>query len=142
MEIEALVCDAATVREGLLHLLGGGAGALWRESYPTTLGVDLGLLLTLHPSEATESHQLRILLQGEDGALVAQLDANFELSGPPPKVPPGQMVRVPLAVPLRQIVLPHQGNYSIEILVDKQHRRSLPLTAMPPGQQPSDPFSA
>lgn len=140
MEIEALVCDAVTVREGLLHILGGGVGALWRDSYPTPLNVDLALLLTLHPSEAAEDHQLRIILQDTDGKPIAQLDATFVVNPSTPSptqiVPAGQMVLVPLAVPMKVITIPAPGLYSIEVLVDKQHRRSLPLTAMPPGAKP------
>ncbi len=140
MDIEALACDAVTVREGLLHILGGGVGALWRDSYPAPLNVDLALLLTLHPSEAAEDHQLRIILQDTDGKQIAQLDVTFMVNPPTvglaQVVPAGQMVRVPLAVPMKAFAIPAPGLYSIEVLVDKQHRRSLPLTAMPPGAQP------
>ena len=140
MEIEALACDAVTVREGLLHVLGGGVGTIWRDSYPAPLSVDLALLLTLHPSEATEDHQLRILLQDTDGKPIAQIDATFMVNPATPGqtqiVPAGQMVLVPLAVPLKTIAVPAPGLYSIEVLVDKQHRRSLPITAMPPGSRP------
>jgi len=138
MEIEALLCDAVTVREGLLHVLGGGANTLWREAYPAPLGVDLGLLLTLHPSEATEAHHVRIILQDEDGKVVAQLDAEFTINQPAtePAVRPGQMLYVPLAIPLRNVPIPNAGSYSVELLVDKQHRRSLPVTAMPAGTTP------
>jgi hypothetical protein len=38
MDIEALLCDAATVRENVLHILGGGLGQLWRDVYPARLG--------------------------------------------------------------------------------------------------------
>jgi hypothetical protein len=88
MDIEALLCDAATVRENVLHILGGGLGQLWRDVYPAPLGADLALLLTLHPSETTDEHELRILIQDADGKRFAQLDATFSI-GP-------QVVQIPL----------------------------------------------
>lgn len=137
MDIEALLCDAATVRENLLHILGGGLGELWREAYPAPLGVDLALLLTLHPSETTNEHELRILIQDADGKQIAQVDATFSIGPQVMQIPPGQMVRAPLALQLRTIPIPAPGLYSFELLVDKQHRRSLPFQAMPAGERPS-----
>ena len=71
MDIEALLCDAVTVRENLLHVLGGGLGQIWRESYPAPLGAELALLLTLHPSETADEHELRVLIQDTDGKQIA-----------------------------------------------------------------------
>jgi hypothetical protein len=136
MDIEALLCDAATVRENLLHILGGGLGQLWRDAYPAPLGIDLALLLTLHPSETTDEHELRILIQDTDGKQIAQVDATFSIGPQAILVPPGQMVRAPIAINLRTIPIPAPGLYSFELLVDKQHRRSLPFQAMPAGEQP------
>jgi hypothetical protein len=136
MDIEALLCDAATVRENLLHILGGGLGELWRDAYPSALGVDLALLLTLHPSEATDDHELRILIQDTDGKQIAQLEARFSVGAPVMQIPAGQMLRAPVAIQLRTVPIPAPGLYSIELLVDKQHRRSLPFQAMPAGAQP------
>lgn len=136
MDIEALLCDAATVRENLLHILGGGLGQLWRDAYPAPLGIDLALLLTLHPSETTDEHELRILIQDTDGKQIAQVDATFSIGPQVMQIPAGQMVRAPIALQLRTIPIPAPGLYSFELLVDKQHRRSLPFQAMPAGEQP------
>jgi hypothetical protein len=135
MDIEALLCDAATVRENLLHILGGGIGQIWREAYPGPLGVDLAMLLTLHPAEATDEHELRILLQDTDGKRIAEIQGTFSVESKAD--PAGQMVRTPLVVPIRQIPVPAPGVYSLELLVDKQLRRSLPFQAMPPEARPS-----
>lgn len=136
MDIEALLCDAATVRENLLHILGGGLGQLWRDAYPAPLGVDFALLLTLHPSEATDEHELRILIQDTDGKQIARVDAMFSVGTQVMPIPAGEMVRAPIAIQLRTVPIPAPGLYSIELLVDKQHRRSLPFQAMPAGDQP------
>ena len=46
--VTALLCDYASVREGLLNILGGGVNRLWRAELPAPLdGVD-NLRLTLH----------------------------------------------------------------------------------------------
>jgi hypothetical protein len=96
------------------------------------------LLLTLHPSETTDEHELRILIQDADGKRFAQLDATFSIGPQVVQIPAGQMVRAPIAIQLRTIPIPASGLYSFELLVDKQHRRSLPFQAMPAGEQPPE----
>src|SRR6266498_2923590 len=100
MDIEALLCDAATVRE----------------------------------------HLLRILIQDTDGKEIARIEATFAIGPQVAQIPAGQMVRAPIAIPLREVPIPAPGLYSFELLVDKQHRRSLPFQAMPAGDRP--PFQA
>jgi hypothetical protein len=136
MDIEALLCDAATVREDLLHILGGGLGQLWPDTYPGPLGVDLALLLTLQPSEATGDHELRVLIRDTDGKEIALLEATFSIGPQAMPIPAGEMLRAPIAIQLRTVPIPAPGLYSIELLVDKQHRRSLPFQAMPAGERP------
>jgi hypothetical protein len=41
----AVLCDAVSVRDGLLHILGGGITKVGRPSVPTPFGVQLALML-------------------------------------------------------------------------------------------------
>jgi hypothetical protein len=144
VDVEALLCDAATVRENLLHILGGGISQLNRSEYPAPFGVALALMLTLAPSEARDVHRLRVILQDADGAQVAQLDAEFGFSQVE-QFQPGQRISMPLVLPLQQVAIPKKGDYSVEILIDSQLKKGLPFVAQagpilpptPPGAPPA-----
>lgn len=127
-----MLCDYATVREGLLHVLGGGINRLWREEYPAPLGVTLALLFEIHPTEMNSDHILQVVMIGEDGQEIGHVNADFQVASDPIKGRPGENVILPLVVPLHQVVLPVSGAYSVEILIDGQHKRSLGVLASPP----------
>lgn len=124
----ALLCDAATVREGLLHILGGGVTRMKRDHYPAPLGADIGLRIMLHPTEADGDHVLEVILLSTDGAKIAELSAQFSVEKPT-DLQAGEEVAVAVPLPVRQFPLPAAGNYSFELLVDHIHQISLPFIA-------------
>ncbi len=124
-----MLCDYATVREGLLHVLGGGINRLWREEYPAPLGVTLALLFEVHPTEMNTDHTLGVIMINEDGQEIGNVTADFAIASDPDKGRPGENLILPLVVPLQQVVLPNHGAYSVEILIDGQHKRSLGVLA-------------
>lgn len=128
MRVQALLCDAATVREGLLHILGGGLTQVWRESFPSPLGASLALLITLHSSETGERHGMRIILQSEDGETLVNVEAEFQAEKGPGWMP-GHSPGLPMVISLMGVMLPAAGSYSVEITVDRQHCFSLPFMA-------------
>ena len=107
---------------------------------PGSLGADIALVLTVHPTEAGP-HTLSVVLQGADGQQVARLDAQFVVPGPlmprPPELPaelfaqPGEMIVVPLAISLQMVAIPGSGRYSLEILVDGDHKKTLAFLVTP-----------
>lgn len=132
MHVDAILCDSAKVREGLLHLLGGGITRLWRDSFPSPMTVDLALVLTLTTAERQHSHTLNIEIRGSDGEQIANINGKFEMTGQPgPTVEVWEEVQLPLVVPLQGIQLPTQGEYRIEVLIDNQSVRSLGFRAGP-----------
>jgi uncharacterized protein DUF6941 len=129
MVVDALLCDAATVRDNLLHVLGAGITRLARPTFPAPLGLTLAMMLTLRPTEAAEQHKLRIVLQTEDGANVAELDGQFAVQAAPKGLRPGEQLGMPVVLDLRNVAIPKEGMYSLEILIDSQHVRALPFVA-------------
>ena len=117
MKIDAMLCDYATVREGLLHVLGGGINRLWREEYPAPLGVTLALLFEVHPTEMNSDHTLGVIMIDEDGQEIGNVTADFAIASGPDKGRPGENLILPLVVPLQQVVLCQYGAYSVEILM-------------------------
>lgn len=126
----ALLCDAATVREGLLHILGGGITRAQRETFPAPLEMTLALRVVMHRTEIAKSHNLELILQDEDGEIVVRVEGEFGV-GDPDQVPPGEepAIAVPWNFPGRP-ELPHEGRYSLEILIDGIHQASVPFTAV------------
>jgi len=125
----ALLCDAATVREGLLHILGGGITRAGRPGFPGPLGLTLALRILVHPTEADRSHQLVVRLQGEDGQEVARVDITFGVADPG-ALEPGEQISVPVPIPMPpQVALPTPGRYSFEVLIDGIHQTSVPFIA-------------
>jgi len=136
VKVQAFLADAVSTRDGLLHILGGGVTRLWRKQYPAPMNVDLAALFTLHPTEATERHRLRVVIQTVDGDSVAELDGEFGVNVGPPGSPtsrqPGESLILPLGLSLRGVGIPHPGSYSVEVLVDGQHVESLFFMTQPP----------
>ena len=137
MQIEALLCDAVSVREGLLHILGGGISRVHRPAYPAPLGINLALRITL-PRATTASnaeHEVKIVLRKPDDAgEVASVVMGFRSQGEPS--PPPAEIAFPAAVPLRDLLVPAQGHYLIEIHGDGVLLRSFPIEAALPAQRP------
>jgi hypothetical protein len=126
----ALLCDAATVREGLLHVLGGGVTRLGRGEFPAAMDVDLALMVQQHPTEFNGAHTLRVILQDTDG----RAHAEAEMAWGPLQVLDSMHTDAwqPVVVPLRSVVLPGPGDYSVEVLIDGIHQVSIDFVAMLP----------
>jgi hypothetical protein len=125
----ALLCDAVTTRENLLYILGGGLARAARPEFPAALGMQLAVRIMVHPTELPAAHQVTVLVLAEDGQQVAQVGLN--LAPPAPERVPtlglGEEVALPLALNLAQVGLPRAGDYSVEILIDGIHQRSVPF---------------
>ena len=130
----ALLCDAATVREGLLHILGGGVTRATREAFPAPFAMTLALRIMVHPTEGANAHALAVILQEEDGERVVEVGLEFGLN--PELVPAGEEVSIPLPIPLLDLPLPHAGSYSFELLIDGIHQATVPFKAV---EGPSGP---
>ncbi|MBV9142931.1 MAG: hypothetical protein JO115_18800 [Pseudonocardiales bacterium] len=128
----ALLCDAATVREGLLHILGGGITRIARpEPYPVALDVFLALRIVVDPGESKRSHQSQILLQSDEGKAIAELRIEFAV-GPGNKSEhrPGEEIALPIAARLHGIGVPAPGAYSFEVLIDGIHQSTVPFVVV------------
>jgi hypothetical protein len=134
MHIDALLCDAVNVREGLLFVIGGGVTRLWRPTYPAELGVDLALMIWLDPSEAEQDIAFSVVVKGADtGVVIASAEGSFKSSR---ANTPGADLSVPLALDLRRVVIPAPGAYVAEIRAGTLVR---PLHFVAAAEPPPDP---
>jgi hypothetical protein len=124
----AFLCDFAEVRERLLFALGGGITRLWRDSFPASMDASLALLLELHQMELATQHQLEVVVQGEDGQRMGEVKGAFQMGAPEIEV--GENLLVPIALDLRPARLPAPGSYTVEIVIDGTHQRTIQFRAM------------
>jgi len=126
----AFLCDAASVREGLLHVLGGGITRVWRQEFPGPMGMSVAMLLELHRQELNRPHELSITVMGEDGQSVAEVKGGFQAPANP-NLEVHEGLLVPMTLDLRAAAIPAAGAYTVDISIDGEHRRSLRFSARP-----------
>ena len=145
----AIICDAATVREGLAHILGGGIdtvystpkeqapqGTAWPDSevIGTPAQLSLALRFLLQRAELGRMHQVEVKVLGEDGENI--VGATGVLYAPPnPSLQSGwtQGLIIPMSM---QIAPKRFGVYSIDIFGDGAHLKSIPFRIEKAQQRP------
>jgi hypothetical protein len=122
----AMVCDAVTVRDGLLHILGGGIGRVPRLGFPASLDNEVAVRLVLTPEEVKAQHKIEIRVLTSQGALASTVTGEFATAIPDGR-PVGTDISLSIPVSLRQVVLPGPDRYEIEIVVDAESLTRIPL---------------
>jgi len=122
----AMVCDAVTVRDGLLHILGGGIGRVPRVGFPAQLDNDVALRLTMTTDEVKAHHKIEIRVLTGTGALASTVTGEFATAISDGR-PVGTDVSLNIPVSLRQVVIPGPDHYRIEIVVDGDALTTIPI---------------
>ena len=123
----AMLCDAVSIREGLLHILGGGITRIWVEQFPAPINATLALRMLIEPAQAGVAHEVKLLVQGPDGEELGTFNLDFGVNADAST--PTEDVPVPLAIPMGQVAVPKAGSYSIEVMVDEKIAHSVKLEA-------------
>jgi hypothetical protein len=125
----AILANSAEVRESLAFMLGGGIDTINTPQLPANLRATLLLRLLLHRTETDRPHVIELRCLSQDGREIAPtLNATFQ-APPPPDLPVGWEVPAMFAINIQNLELPEEAHYSIEILVDGTHVKSLHLRA-------------
>lgn len=133
----AYLADYVTVRDNLLHTLGGGITRLWVQHFPANLTASLALLIELHRRELDRPHQLTIIVQDMDGKELWKADGALQVGASDVDVHEPAIVCIGLD--LRGTVLERAGGYSVEIGIDGQFLRTLHFKALPAAERPPSP---
>jgi len=122
----AFIADAAEAEPGRkFYVLGGGVDSIGAQTFPVVHPhLALMIRLLVHPTEAGRAHALEIRLINEDGGELAKLEGSFEAS---PGGQPGREMPMNISLTMSNTRFEKAGDYSIELLVDNQHVKSLPL---------------
>lgn len=119
----AVLCDGANVsREGKLNIL-GIFSALRATQFPC-VHPSLTLVVALEATWTERGeHSVDIRLVDADGGELLKLDGQVNVHGERP----GRSILTQAILQLNNIAFPHPGTYTVDILVDRRHERSLPL---------------
>jgi hypothetical protein len=122
----ALLADSAQVRGGLAFILAAGIDTIRAPSVPFEMEAAVVVRLLLHRTEAETDHVVEVRVLDEDGAeLVA--DHRHIHAHLPADLPVGWDIPVQAVFPIRRVLLPREALYSVEVLGDRAHLKSLPL---------------
>jgi hypothetical protein len=120
----AILAEAVQIREGLAYVLGGGIDTVTAAELPATLTASLLLRLNLHRTEIERQHLVEARILDEDGRQLAQLHSHAQ-PRLPDELPVGWEVPVMMNFPIHDLQLPRASQYSVEILGDGLHLKSL-----------------
>lgn len=120
----ATLCDRATVREGLLHILGAGVTQT-SLALPNAADLDVALLIQADDrSEVSGRHTLSVVLKHEDGQRIGAAELIWEapVVEQPEDAPHGSLpiLQLPIVVPLRGMILQNDGLHHVDVSVDGQ----------------------
>jgi hypothetical protein len=125
----AVLCDAATAREGLLNILGAGVALASRPSFPGPVGLALAVSVLLDENEFGERHRVTATVRAARGGdPVAEIVGEF-IAERTAEEPEGQ-IRAGLAFPMYGLILPREGRYEFEVRLDDELVTTLPLLAL------------
>jgi hypothetical protein len=114
----AMLADHATVREGLLHVLGGGINRVIRDPLPAPLEAMLALLLQPDSlDDLLKTHDLEVTIKHAGtakGAPVAKAVMTLSSAGPPS----GLLGPIAVVVPLQLVPITETGIHNITVSLD------------------------
>lgn len=125
-----MLCDSASVRESLLHVLGAGITRVSRPRYPALMGLSVAILLESDSNDIGASLGGEVRLLGDDSdEPIMSVSLGIE-----PReehlIDPNLPSTIPLAISLDQISLPKPGSYKIVFSLDEKVLASLEFEAV------------
>ncbi|QKS17280.1 hypothetical protein HUN59_14650 [Curtobacterium sp. Csp2] len=125
----AVLCDAATIRENVLHVLGAGVSQMFRGNFPAPLGAEIALLLYIDGEPNVEvQHRVtgECRLRNSDAESVF----GFEYTLRTVIEPNLGAQSVSAIIPATGFGVPEAGAYEITIAVDDERVGAIPFTAI------------
>jgi hypothetical protein len=122
----AMMAEAVQVRDGLAFVLGGGFDTVATPQLPATLRGAVAIRVLFHRTEVEREHAIEVRVLDEDGAELLRLHSHFK-PGIPDDLPLGWDVPLLVTFAIPQLGLPRAGSYSVEILGNGSHLKSLNL---------------
>lgn len=127
LELKALLlCDAASTRDSLLNVLGGGLTMFGRSSFPAPFNADVALTLEASPDAPIGPYSVRVEgahLDSSERLFEAEYELRFAADDAP------SYRTASFAIALRDAGIPIPGSYEIRVAVDGKSLGSMHFTA-------------
>ena len=123
----ALLCEAASTRDGLLFVLGGGVDHWAPPAYPAGLRLTLGVVVEADDRDKGSEHALAVDILDQEARRIGGITAGFQFEG---HMDPGQTTKLTFAVPLEAVVIPEYGDYEVRLIMDGDTLAAMALRAM------------
>ncbi|ARU53458.1 hypothetical protein CBR64_20505 [Cellulosimicrobium cellulans] len=128
--IAALLCDAASIRESLLSVLGAGITHLRREEFPTALSSFFAGLIEYDASDVESDHYIEVRIARVEGAEeVEVVNVRGELERLEQTALPNSVATLPFAVDLQSAEIDAPGDYYIAVKIDGAEGMRVRFTA-------------
>lgn len=124
----AILCEYVRDEGGLSHILAAGIDTIHVKELPAGHNMAVALRVLFTRSECGRPHRFEMFIQTEDGDRIAAINATItpewseEL---PVHWYKGAQQGLKFGV-----LLPETGNYSIDILVDDDHKKTIPFRVL------------
>lgn len=122
----AMLAEAVQLRDGLAFVLAGGIDTVTVDQVPAPFTAAVLIRLLLHRTEVDHPHVLEIRLLDEDGKQLLAMHGQVHPQAPE-DLPIGWDVPMMATFAVQGFPLPQPGRYSVEILIDGTHHKSLNL---------------
>lgn len=132
-----IISDYVRAENGALHMIAGGVDTITAQAVPVSRSIGIGLSLKLPRRELAVHHTLRLIFHGTDGARIAEVGAELPARFEAPGVSAGRAVRVVTALNM-SLPLPAYGDYSLELLVNGNRKKEIPIYVVPSAETQSD----
>jgi hypothetical protein len=120
----AVLCDAASVREGLLHILGAGVTTSKLVDFPRPLPVTFAFRAVLESRELRDRHTLSLEIVNYAGDVEATAELVFEVQDSKPST---EEAALTAPIPLGGFTVNRPGKYLIKATLDGRVVGTFPL---------------
>lgn len=126
------ICDAATIRESLLHVLGAGINRAWRNTFPATLGSYVAMQIHVRELGPGEDVTLLVTITNADGSDASIPSFETSLSELSYQVAD---VTIPFSFPFildaRELPIARPGDYKMTLSINGVEASSIYFDSAP-----------
>jgi hypothetical protein len=136
----AFLCDYVRAEGGIAHVVAAGIDTVYVPDVPA--GINLGMLMriTFTRNECGRPHRVEVIIRDVDGVHIARVTGTATPEWDP-NLPANW--RVGTFVPFNVgLPIPHYGEYSIEILLNDSHVKTINFRVLPSSSPQPEPEEA
>jgi hypothetical protein len=135
-----ILADYATIREGVLNVLGGGINKLQKPSFPARMSATVALMVKPESGDDVRGeHVIEVgITKSSANELIAEVQLKWSGFSATEDLPV-PLPAIPIVVPTDDISLPYAGLYSLFVRLDGAEAGRLEFVATQAGDPPGAP---